>query len=311
MPQPPEVQQLAADLQEFADQAQQRLQALQDAILDEWPTAPRDARRQRLSELQHLAAEIKVNVDALAVEFVQTGLPAAYTLGAAVGNSLHQFNAVDFDAVNTLAQSTLDDMLAATTRVGRTTKMLVRTLTRQHLADKLLTGQTAEQAGRELRDALRGQGVSAITYKNGARQGLGAYTQMASRSVSAIAYNTGNINAATAAGVTYMECFDGFGCGLTSHTDGELANGLILPSEQARRYLISHPNCSRSWTPRPDVTNKREAKDAPRSQTPEQAADQQQVAQQREQAVANRARVKARQDRLAKRAEKLAARTGV
>ena len=42
-------------------------------------------------------------------------------------------------------------------------------------------------------------------------------------------------------------------CGLTSHDDSRKVNGMIVPTSVAAANPIGHPNCTRSWLPRPDL----------------------------------------------------------
>lgn len=307
--QPAEVEQLSAELRDYLTRAWQALQDLIDAILDTWPEAPRNARRARLEELQAAVDDLIANVDGLALDLAQTGLTRAYELGSYAVNPGHVFTQIDTAAVGQLATATYDDILAATAKVGRTTKQLIRTLTRQHLGDKLLVGQTAEQAARELRRSLEANRIHAVTYKDGSRVGLPAYTSMLMRTTSAVAYSSGNIAATAAIGVGYVEALDGFGCKLAGHgTPGQPdVNGTVHSLAVAAANLTAHPNCVRSWSPRPDVTTDEEAENAAPSQTPEQIADQRQVSLDREAAGRRRASRKRKQ---AKRAERLAQRAG-
>ena len=100
-------------------------------------------------------------------------------------------------------------------------------------------------------------------YKNGARVGLKQYGQMLARTKSAQAYNIGTLTQAEAGGVTWYEILDGPFCGLTSHNDTTLANGLLVGKQDALAWPISHPNCRRSFAPRPDIKNRSEARRAP------------------------------------------------
>lgn len=243
-------------------------------------------------------------VDQLALTLSTTGIHAAYTAGAvAVGAG--QFTAADTDALGVLAHDLYDKVLAATKGVANSTKLLIRTLARQHVGDRLLGGQTAADSARALRKELEGKGIYSVTYKDGSRQGLAGYVSMLTHTQSALAYNTGGLNAATRGGVQFMEVFDGFGCGWEGHNDTDKANGTVRSVEECATAVISHPRCQRSFGPRPDISSAQDARDATPTQTPEQAADQQQVA------IARQSRVQARAARLRARRQKIDARAGV
>lgn len=73
---------------------------------------------------------------------------------------------------------------------------------------------------------------------------------------------------------------DGFivkNCGWTSHDDPQSANGMIVDTNTARSYPISHPSCRRSTSPRPDIASKDEARRAKPTTTEAQRADQAQA----------------------------------
>ncbi|MFJ3248478.1 hypothetical protein [Streptomyces sp. NPDC086782] len=72
---------------------------------------------------------------------------------------------------------------------------------------------------------------------------------------SAVAYNAGTLNRCRELGVRFMEVFDGSGCGWTSHSDIDKANGTIRTVEEAAGWPISHPRCLRAFGPRPDLTD--------------------------------------------------------
>jgi hypothetical protein len=148
---------------------------------------------------------------------------------------------------------THQDLLAATKFMRTSTKDLIRTLARDHVSDRLYTGRTATQAGRELARALRAHSVAAVVYKDGSRHGLGSYSDMVLRTKTAEAYQVGGFNQAASHGVKFVEVMDGPGCGWTSHDDTTQANGMIMTLDDSRAYPISHPNCRRVTIARPDI----------------------------------------------------------
>jgi len=312
MPQPSEVGDLSADLRAFYTTAWSRLQAEEAAVLSSWPALPRPARLRRLRALERTVAALMRSCDELAQRFAGEELPRAYALGVAhAGVGQSSFTAVDVDAVNVVARNTYSDLLAATAYVRSDTKALIRTLVREHLADKLIRGETAVQAGRDLAAALADRGIAAVTYANGARHGLADYADMAVRTTSAQAYNGGLLASLSGAGVGFVEVADGFGCGTASHDDPSKAAGAIWTLQEAAAYPIGHPRCARSFLPRPEITTAAAAARAEPLQTPGQLADQEQVAIVRDAASrrlsAGPGRVVAqRAARLAKRRERVA-----
>jgi hypothetical protein len=236
-----------------------RVSAQVDALEADWPAMGAAARRRRLLELQTHIAGLADAADEIAARHVLAGVRDAYLLGAhatalTVGGAVAS-TGVDLDAITHLAADTHADLLHATTHMRQSTKDLIRTLARDHVSDRLYTGTPATQAGRDLAKALRSQSVAAIVYKDGSRHGLGSYADMVVRTKTAEAYQIGGFNQAESHKVKFMEIMDGPNCGLVSHDDTTLANGLILPLDQARAYPIAHPNCRRVSIPRPDITS--------------------------------------------------------
>jgi hypothetical protein len=310
MPQPHEIDALSTQLRAIYADVWSRIQDAEQALLEQWPALTAAKRLARLRELQALVEGLTASADEQAVRFSTDQLPRAFLFGAiatttaASGGTL---TGINLDALSHLAGDTYLDLLAATKGVTSSTKTLIRTLTRQHVADVLVRGDTAVQAGRDLRATLHDQGITAVTYANGTRHGLADYSQMVVRTKSAIAYNEGGFAALTAAGVDYVEVLDGRGCGWTSHDDPDKANGTIRPLEQVRAQPISHPHCRRSFGGRPDVTTAKEAATADLLTTAAQRADQAAVDASRELQVARRAAARALSSQLDRRAARILA----
>jgi len=246
--------QLRADLTHVWD----RIAASVAALEADWPTTGPAARRAMLLRLQAHIAALADAADEIAARHVLAGVRDAYLLGGhatalTVGAAALSSTGVDLEAITVLAGDTHADLLAATTHIRASTKDLIRTLARDHVADRLYTGQTAVQAGRDLAKALQAKSVSAIVYKDGSRHGLAEYSEMVLRTKTAEAYQVGGFNQAAGFKVKYVEVMDGPGCGWTSHDDTQLANGMILTLDAARAYPTSHPNCRRVTMARPDV----------------------------------------------------------
>lgn len=273
MTQPDAIEELTRTLRADLDAVWQQILDEQQRLIDRWGTL---APPQRVHQLMLVQAHIRAladSADALAARSVAGMTKTAYETGAwgtaiAAGSSA-AFGAPDLDAITHLARDTMENLLTATNGVRESTKTLVRTLTRDHVRSKLYTGKTAEQVARELSRAIEHEGVTAIVYRNGARVGLGDYADMVVRTKTAEAYQEGGFQQGRALGIEWWEIFDGAGCGLDGHEDPQKANGLIVASETAERYPISHPRCTRVTSPRPDI---RTASDAGRA-APTRAAE--------------------------------------
>lgn len=245
--------QMAADPKKWREAA--RLRALRDSID---------------SELAKL--------DLQAREWIRGEIPRIYATGAAAGAS-EVSSAADFtwqladtNAAQRLANKLYQDLLEGSKTVKSSTRSLIRAVGRDRALGTVLEGRTAQQAGREMARILRSHGIHAMVYKGGARHGIGEYSEMAIRTITATAHNEGSLSGAAAEGVTYWEVFDGPFCGWTSHDDRQ-ALGMLVTQDEARAHPISHPNCRRAFGPRPDVT-RANARDAASSVTPDQTAAQ-------------------------------------
>jgi hypothetical protein len=248
-------------------------------------------KRRRLIELQQAIEDKMAELDAQTREWMSSQLVRPYAMGAAAGAAeLAQpaaavWNMLPQEAISRIASDTLADLLKSTRYVRRTTKTLIRAIARDEILGKLLQGRTAAQAGQRVRKILEQRGIHAIRYSDGSRHGLQEYSQMLVRTKTAEAYNLGSIQAQEVLGVGFWECFDGPGCGLTSHRDPVKALGKVFDRETALRYPISHPNCRRAYGARPDILSAEHARAAGSSVTAAQTedqvqADRQQVAQQ-------------------------------
>jgi len=278
--------------------------ARQRALIDD-PLAA--TKRARLAEMQ---AEISRQMSVLNEEtdgYVSRHFPANYEQAmaaghAAAGGSSFVFTQADRQAAQLLAQNLLHDLVAANLQVVESTRGLIRQIGRDAALRSVLQGDTARQASREMRRLLADHGIHAVTYANGTRVGLKGYAEMVVRSQTAVAYNQAALGGAESAGCTYFEVFDGPSCGWEYHDSPTIANGLVLPQDQAMAYPISHPNCRRSFGPRPDVRTPADAKASSSSTLPSQTEAQiaqdtarglptrQELAQRRADAAAGRVR---------------------
>lgn len=271
------VEELTAELRRLYEEAWTRIINLQDALLADWAALNRANRLARLAELRATVEHLMDDADQQATRWTREQLPNAYLLGARTVATVGgiAWTHADLDAINRIAADTYTDLLAATSFVKRSTRDLIRRLTREHLADKLIRGLTAEQAAVNLRRDLEGHGITAVVYKDGSRHGLADYTDMLTRTKTAEAYSISTLNQIKAAGMGWVEVFDGYGCGWDGHDDPDKANGTVRAIDEAMRTPISHPRCVRAFGGRPDVTSQQEARLAALSTTAGQRADQQ------------------------------------
>lgn len=287
------LERLPVDITRILGRSWIRISNEQARIIADWPEWSRATRVSQLRDLQNEVARLMGQADELALRFTSRDLPTAYQLGVtatagALGTTA-ALSSSDLDVLGEIVTSTYNDLLAATTMVRQSTKDLIRTLTREHLADKLIEGKTAVQTGADLARALDDRGIVAVVYRDGSRHGLDDYAEMLLRTRSAEAYAVAGMQKMATEGIRYVELGDGFGCGLTSHDDPDKANGMILTLEQARAYPTSHPRCVRIQLARPDLVSKRDAANARPSTSAAQDADQAAVSALRAAAAGRRA----------------------
>ncbi len=289
MPQPAEVTRLTEQLLGLFRTAQAEIdrQVIAAAV------DPKQARRRRrLTELSRTVdAELRL-LETNTAGWLQGSFPTVYELGGqqgagSIGESF-AWTQVDGAAVQQLAGDLFDDVLTATSHVRADVKAWIRETARRQTGLSLIEGRTAAQAARELTKAAAGEAVGllggpvgVIQYADGSYRTMADYADMLLRTKSAQAFNAGTLNTLGGFGVKYIEVFDGVGCGLTAHNDGNPANGQVLPIAIAYQHPLSHPRCRRSFGGRPDVTSKQAAKNAEPSTTAAQRADQAQAEQDR------------------------------
>lgn len=246
-------------LQEIADPLISSYRSAWERVLAEQETVTSDPRlwrrARRLEEMSKSIGSIMDRLDVEMSDWVSTQFPQTYGAGlldgAAAAGTSPLWSTVHQEAVEQLAFGVYNDLLAATTHVKDTTKDLIRTLARQEGTTALITGETAQAAGRKLAKELAENGIAAVIYKDGSRHGLADYADMNLRTTTALGYNNGTLNAAPT--TVFWEVFDGPGCGWTFHEDTEQALGKIVTRDEALSYPISHPRCRRSFGPRPDM----------------------------------------------------------
>lgn len=273
MPQPPSLQAISDLLIKSYQDAWERVLAEQERILSD----PRQWRRaRRLTDLSRTIGSVMDGLDAEMSEWVSRQYPRIYGVGlldgALAAGTSPVWSTIHQKAVEELAFGIYEDLLSATAHVRETTKALIRVLARQAGTGALITGETAQGAARSLARELARNRIAAVIYKDGSRHGLAEYAEMNLRTTTALGYNNGTLNAAP--DTVFWECFDGPGCGWSFHEDTEQALGKIVTRDEALSFPISHPNCRRSFGPRPDLNKTASAKEKIGSVSPSQVVAQ-------------------------------------
>jgi hypothetical protein len=214
----------------------------------------------RLEELRGVSERIIGDLTDGTARFINEGSFAdIYAAGAARAGIPFSFTAPHRAALQVLATDLFDDVLTATSFIDGNSKDWVRRVGRQLTGFKLTDGTPVKAQARRFRNLLapefRRRGIGSIVYRDGSRHGFGEYAELLLRTKSAVAYNLGTLNQSRVAGIEFFELLDGSACGLVSHNDPQLANGLIVDRATAYAYPIAHPNCRRAVNPRPDLTS--------------------------------------------------------
>jgi len=244
-------------------------------------TSANDLRRAEtlatLTELRESVEAFQAKTEASAARLRDRDIPVQYAQGAQRAGVPFRWTQVHEEAASLLAADSYNDLLARSQEAGRTSERFARAI-RQAARDPAAftaTGRyTSVQAGRLLSERLSAQGLSVVTYANGAQVPMGAYSQMTVRTKAAVAQNTGALNRYSELGVRYVEVFDGAQCGLSRHDDPDRPNGTVRPIAEMAANLLSHPQCRRSLGARPDITSDLDARLAEPSTTAEQRLDQ-------------------------------------
>lgn len=230
--------------------------------------------------IQEFQAEItafKARAAAEVQAFLDQHLTPRYVEGveAMGGSSWTQAHA---QALTSLATDLYNDFLKRSEEAGRASEAMVRAVreaSRTEVTKAVAGGRTARQAAERLADKLRAEyDLTRVIYADGTHVPVGRYAEMAARTKSAVAYNAGTLNECHAAGIGYVEVFDGHRCGWTTHDDDRKAHGLVVSLAAAAEHPIAHPQCRRAFGPRPDITSDEDAEVAESSTTVEQDEDQ-------------------------------------
>lgn len=215
-----------------------------DGIANE-PNLSRRARR--LRRLEGRIEQILGDLRTYSAQFTQAQMPAVYKEGgqvaAGMSNTPYGYTTADQQTAKHLADDLHNNLLSKTNYVGQDTKRGIQRALRDEIIRGERLGQTPEQTRRLVRKRLNEIGIRGVRYSNGRFVGLDDYADMVIRTQMAVARNTAGIEFSKRNDIQYMECLDGPACGLTSHNDSQHANGLILPTDEALAYPVSHPRC--------------------------------------------------------------------
>jgi hypothetical protein len=158
------------------------------------------------------------------------------------------------EGLRAIETDTLHYLLPANEHIATRTRALVQRVVHDETVRKVLEGDTPRVEAQRIVRRLRGEhGITRIPDRTGRMMRVDSYGEMVARTQSALAYNRGEIVQAVSERVEWFEVFDGFGCGWTSHTDPDGANGSVRNVDEAAAFPIAHPRCARSFGPRPDL----------------------------------------------------------
>lgn len=255
MPQPVEVEGAHGQLLAEYQAAHGRLQQV--------VAASRGSDAQRLDQSLAGLRGIFDQLDADTRGYVSATIPAVYQVGAASTGLFTSWSQTSLEAMQALANQNYNELLGTVQDVEGTTRRVLRDLARAGALDVVVGGKPVGGAGRDLANLIQdAQGrVMTVTYANGAVHSLADWADTALRTQTALAYNAGAIGQYREFGIGWVELSDGADCGLTSHDDPEIANGLVVPLDVAEAYPLAHPRCGRSILPRPDIETADQAAD--------------------------------------------------
>lgn len=267
----------------------------EEEIIAAWRAAAADLEKQlarivddpawwrRQGRIRQLLAVIDARIDetlGVTESWLARTIPLAYELGAleaaATLDNSWGWSVANRGAVADLAGATFSDFLGRAEQAKRGARATIRKIAGEYTRLAVTTDRTAVGAAREAARALAARGLVVVTYADGSIHSIESWAEMAIRTKTAMAYNSGTLDHVDESGIKWVEVFDGPECGWTYHYDPELALGKIVTVDEARVFPIAHPNCRRTFGGRPDVGSAVDAAKATRSVTPEQTEDQKQ-----------------------------------
>lgn len=177
--------------------AERELQAAIRSAVSSGATGTAVLRRRQLASVRGMLSELLAGLQKAAPSAVED----AYRVGTRVaeldiapsvqqefGGRLHT------EAISILADNLIARLDAAVQHLGRQAQDLFRREQLRAVSVALLTGETGKQRAARFERALREQGTNAFTDKLGREWGLGAYAEMATRTVTREAVTLGTKN---------------------------------------------------------------------------------------------------------------------
>jgi len=258
MPQPAAVTEPVERLLQAWLRAQGILEAEADRVRLDIANAPtRERRRAFQRRLARIETELLATVEtemarlrALTSEYLSGELPAAWKAGAQVANpSAFVWSVPHRTGLTAMVNDTWSDVLGATDYVTGDVKRFLGELGSSWSELRFTAGISPQEARREFLRGAKAEGIKGVRYKDGSRRTIGDYGDMLLRTKQATAYQRGVLTESRELGFTHVRLFDGPDCSLFSHTDGPLANNLVVPLDVADAYPLAHPRCVRGSGP--------------------------------------------------------------
>lgn len=241
-------------------QAQRRLLARLRSIVGDDPNI--DPRR--VAALIRAVSEEVADLEHVAAATIYAELTSIYRAGhdqfaARLGTDL-QFSQIRVDAARALAKRQVETVASQLRDTEAATKTALRRLARSNVENIVINGTPAKRAAQLFTDDVQSQlGLFTVRYSNDAEHTVADWAEMAVRTESAMAYNSGTFDTAAELDIGWFECLDSPDCGLDGHDDPEKPDGNVYSADDADSYSISHPSCVRDWAPRPDVQSQDDA----------------------------------------------------
>jgi len=218
----------------------------------------------RLQTVNYQISKELAGLEAEARNYYAYTLPKIYLEGMKVGlgNTAYRLTEADMNVIKEIQRRGLQDLADAQARTISDTRRFL-TMVRQGKDPEvspgksrsnqlyILSGTKAEGADAE--SILKNHGIKGVRYADGKKYTLGDYGSMSVRSNANSTYNLGILGGARAAKIEVVEVQDGPECGWTRHDDHEHADGTIRTIDAAMEFPTAHPNCKRTFLPRPDL----------------------------------------------------------
>lgn len=230
------------------------LEALAETLLAS-PDAGRAFRRGIVAELADQVATLRAELDREAARWVQESLPRIYAAGMSsalvVEGGTPSWTLVHRRALTIIAGDTYADLAGATRYMSDASKRAIRRATKLALGQRALEGAPLQGRSRErLVRELVHAGVTGFVDNGGRRWRLGSYADMVVRTKAAHAYNVGTVLKVEETGTGVLEVIDARE-GPDADRPCVEANGRRCTPLWALEHPVAHPNCVRSFAPRP------------------------------------------------------------